>query len=53
MKIQEKKIDEIKSEFEQSLQEKVIKIPENKEYNKSIYKLKFIKERVAANKRQF
>lgn len=50
--MQDKKLEEIKANFEKSLEAKIIKIPENKEYNKALYRLKFLKERVELNKRK-
>lgn len=48
-RLQEKKMLEIKKDFEESLKGKIIKMEDKKEYTKSIYKLKFIKEKIALN----
>lgn len=52
MKLQDKKLEEIKANFEKSLEDKIIKIPENKEYNKALYRFKFLKERIELNKKK-
>lgn len=50
-KVQEKKIQSVKKQFEEALSAKIVTIPENKEYKRATYKMKFIKERVTTNRK--
>jgi hypothetical protein len=52
-KAQDKKVQSVMKEFEESLEAKAVAIPENKEYKKATYKMKFIKDRITATRKEF